>query len=305
VLGRIFTRVATGSNTPTLAEGGGGQAVSFLTATPPAQDARAAMAANPRVRDDVVVAGEGSGTPAAVLAVVAAGGLTAGNSSTPQAHSAAAAFSVSLDGLAAPQHLVVGLLDPSVVGNGFDQLRFRVTREGVDVVDQTFASGAAAAAYFDDRPLDLGLIGTDVVDTLDLEFHLDVTTTSASDGFAARFLVANATPGSGARFRAGDANGDGSVNFADLVSLAQHYNAVDGQRTWAEGDFTWDGKVNFADLVALAQHYNTAAADIVPASIASDFVAAQAAAVPEPTGLSLCALAAAGTLLRRRRRRCA
>jgi len=52
---------------------------------------------------------------------------------------------------------------------------------------------------------------------------------------------------------AGDANGDGKVDFADLLTLAQHYGKSGAD--WGEGDFNYDGKVNFGDLLALAQNY--------------------------------------------------
>ena len=54
----------------------------------------------------------------------------------------------------------------------------------------------------------------------------------------------------------GDANLDQSVGFADLVSLAQNYNA--NGRSWTHGDFDYDAAatVGFADLVSLAQNYN-------------------------------------------------
>lgn len=75
----------------------------------------------------------------------------------------------------------------------------------------------------------------------------------------------------------GDTNFDGSVNFADLVTLAQHYNSTTGE--WATGDFTGDRRVNFADLLLLAQHYGQSDA---PA----------AAVVPEPGLGALIGLAA-------------
>jgi hypothetical protein len=51
----------------------------------------------------------------------------------------------------------------------------------------------------------------------------------------------------------GDANGDRSVDFGDLVVLAQNYNATTSD--YAKGDFNHDGKVDFNDLVTLAQNY--------------------------------------------------
>jgi hypothetical protein len=64
-------------------------------------------------------------------------------------------------------------------------------------------------------------------------------------------------PGAGFDFTvlAGDANHDRTVDFNDLVPLAQHYNG-DGGALWADGDFTADGLVDFNDLVLLAQNYN-------------------------------------------------
>jgi hypothetical protein len=53
----------------------------------------------------------------------------------------------------------------------------------------------------------------------------------------------------------GDANYDHTVDFNDLVILAQNYNTTG--KTWSQGDFNGDGKVDFNDLTLLAQHYNT------------------------------------------------
>ena len=92
----------------------------------------------------------------------------------------------------------------------------------------------------------------------------------------------------------GDATLDGSVDFNDLVKLAQHYNIDDGNRSWAEGDFNHDGNVDFNDLVRLAQHYNMSAVD--GSGFSQEFQAAMTAAeVPEPSagvalllGISIC-----------------
>lgn len=76
---------------------------------------------------------------------------------------------------------------------------------------------------------------------------------------------------------AGDVNLDGTVGFADLVAVAQHYGVSDPSLTWTQGDVTYDGKVGFADLVAVAQGYGkTLAAAPVPAALPPTPVVAEA-----------------------------
>jgi hypothetical protein len=102
--------------------------------------------------------------------------------------------------------------------------------------------------------------------------------------------------------KAGDATLDGSVDFNDLVKVAQHYNDVSGNRTWFEGDLNYDGNVDFNDLVLLAQTYNTALpAGPVPAAVSADWAMALAS-VPEPGSLGAIGLVGVAVWGRRRKR---
>ena len=51
----------------------------------------------------------------------------------------------------------------------------------------------------------------------------------------------------------GDANGDGTVAFKDILILARNYGRVGA--TWVQGDFDGDGLVGFDDFVILARNY--------------------------------------------------
>jgi autotransporter-associated beta strand protein len=101
----------------------------------------------------------------------------------------------------------------------------------------------------------------------------------------------------------GDATLDGTVDFNDLVKLAQDYNTTvpAGESGWYHGDFNYDDKVDFNDLVKLAQNYNGSLPVAVTSpsgAIFNDELARALASVPEPSLLGLL-----GTLLVARRRR--
>jgi hypothetical protein len=83
----------------------------------------------------------------------------------------------------------------------------------------------------------------------------------------------------------GDANRDRSVDFNDLVALAQNYNTPG--KTYAQGDFTGDGSVDFNDLVVLAQHYNTSLA--APSAAVAGGALALLSATPMPSLASVVA----------------
>lgn len=90
-------------------------------------------------------------------------------------------------------------------------------------------------------------------------------------------------------FFSGDTNGDGVVDFSDLSTLLLHYNQPG---TFATGDFDNSGVVDFSDLSALLLNYNQHA----PTSLS-------AAAVPEPSTLTLGIFAASTLALTYRRQR--
>jgi len=73
----------------------------------------------------------------------------------------------------------------------------------------------------------------------------------------------------------GDANLDGTVNFDDLLIVAQHYGKSGGQ-AFTDGDFNADGGVGFDDLLVLAQNYGQTGG-----------AGAIAVPVPEPSGLAV------------------
>jgi autotransporter-associated beta strand protein len=103
---------------------------------------------------------------------------------------------------------------------------------------------------------------------------------------------------------AGDTDVNLSVNFDDLLTLAQNYSASATDKVWAQGDFNYDGFVNFDDLLGLAQNYggSAIAAEALASNFGAEFAGDWAAAmsmVPEPTSISLLA---GGLLLTRRRR---
>jgi hypothetical protein len=101
----------------------------------------------------------------------------------------------------------------------------------------------------------------------------------------------------------GDTDLDATVGFADLLSLAQSYNAAG---SWVNGDSDYNGLIEFGDLLSMAQNYGSSLlADgsvltdaAAAASFSSDWARARSM-VPEPAMLAVLA-GACVSLLRRR-----
>lgn len=101
----------------------------------------------------------------------------------------------------------------------------------------------------------------------------------------------------------GDADGDGTVSFDDLLVLAQNYGSAGD---FTEGDFNQDGMIDFDDLLILAQRYGSGSlidasteSPLVGNAFASDWALARTM-VPEPATL-VCGVGTIGMLTRRRR----
>ncbi len=90
----------------------------------------------------------------------------------------------------------------------------------------------------------------------------------------------------------GDADGNGAVNFQDLLALARQFGT--SQVNWAGGDFNYDGLADARDLSLLARNYSDADHS---QNLAVDWELARSI-VPEPT----IAWAVALLVLRRSRR---
>ncbi|MFZ5829482.1 MAG: PEP-CTERM sorting domain-containing protein [Planctomycetota bacterium] len=183
-------RVVVGGAPPSLDSAMGVEAVAFGTGLPQAADVLPLLDANPIVKSAFV-----GPCPSDFMALmVLGGGYPTGNTNgSPHEFTGQLDLQFDLGGLASPQNLRVGLLDPVGTGSGFDSLTFSIVREGATVVEETFTSLGDALTYFDDNLLDLGPIGDGVGadGILDLTFKMALTISGVGDSFYTNFVVGN------------------------------------------------------------------------------------------------------------------
>lgn len=81
----------------------------------------------------------------------------------------------------------------------------------------------------------------------------------AGNGNAAIAVNNSNTPSSKLFVLSGDLNHSGSVDFADLLIVAQNYNQAGQTFATGNADYSVDGLVTFSDLLIVAQNYGTTA----------------------------------------------
>ena len=125
------------------------------------------------------------GPSATILGYGAQGGAGLAGANGAQTLSSSEQFTLNASGLSG--HLAVGLVGSQVLGSGFSSLSFTATVGGVTVMNQSFATAAAAQAFFANQVLDLGAFQH--VDGLIVSLGLTLTTSTAGDGFSEAFLL--------------------------------------------------------------------------------------------------------------------
>ena len=136
-----------------------------------------------------------------------------------------------------------------LTGNGWTDNEMDFTKPvdpSLTLADFNGISAADAIALYDGSG---GGTGFDLEDVgLEWIQYIKVTSSGGEiDAFADVAPVAPATP-------AWDVNGDGTVNYLDLIRVGNHYGES-GSTGWIPEDINADGVVNYLDLIVIGNHY--------------------------------------------------
>jgi hypothetical protein len=186
------SRTAVGELAPDPIIAVGLQSAAFATALPSDVDSQAALEDNPNVDLNFDVGGTSD-----MLGLVVLGGAYSQNGSgILQTYTSNAAFVLDMTSLLGnSQDLLVGLLDPTALGVGFDTLMFQIEIEGSTVIDEMFTDLGDALTYFDDQTLNLGTWADWISDDniMDVAFALSLTTDDLGAGFSSDLIFGNST----------------------------------------------------------------------------------------------------------------
>jgi hypothetical protein len=229
----------------------GAESAAFAVGLPSPADYNAFFEGNSQARGAFNLTGMATSE---VLALVTMGAGYAPGATGARTYSSSASFEIDLDLLTQErQDMVLAFLDPVASGAGFDSLMFQVSREGDLVINETFNTIAAATAFFDDQVEILGSNAVDMVQgTLSLEFELMLTTNDAGAGFAFDMLFGNTTLG--IRPITADFDSDGDVDGNDFLTWQRGLGIG---TTLAAGDADGNGAVDVADLQIWKDQFGT------------------------------------------------
>jgi hypothetical protein len=128
------------------------------------------------------------------------GGYSAGGT-TSQTATSQFSETVDLTKLASRTDLEVGLLGGVGSGTGVTDIEFDLMADGVAVLTKSFASAAAAQAYFTDNAIDLGSLASGAAlgaDSLTLSAVISVTSDAGHSGFYGGLVLGESSPAMGA-----------------------------------------------------------------------------------------------------------
>lgn len=202
------SRAAAISAFPALALADGLQAAAYAVGMPLSSDVTTAVAGNPHAAQMV-------GGGADVLGMMLLGGsYSFSGAGTSQTYVSSSTFKIDLTQLSSNQDLQLAVLDATKTGTGFDTLRLEVIREGVSVLDTTYADVTSTLGLMNDFVFNLDDIETGIADNmLDVTVRVNVTTDELGAGFQSYFLLANSPLAP----YDGDFNNDHGVDAADYV----------------------------------------------------------------------------------------
>jgi hypothetical protein len=168
----------------TLANAASLEAAAFATGLPTQSDVASALIGNP---DAMAVLGNHADFLGSVVLGAASAGELAGLTLT---NTSRTSFHLDMSAIADPRDLVIGVLDTEAAGAG--TLSVQVYGESsLDYFEETFDDLAEAAAFFDDRVLNLGDWTMGLSGTLDVELVLSFTSADPTGRFAVNMLLAN------------------------------------------------------------------------------------------------------------------
>jgi hypothetical protein len=168
-----------------------GQALAIETGAPSAASAALVLNANPAIKAMF-------GLKPLVYGIGELGGGYSSAGAAGQSTTSEVDATLAGPALSATGHLVLGAYGGVALGGGVTGVTFDLYANGVDVLSQSFASGAAAQAWFTDRAIDLGALSTLVSGgVLALRAVMTVTSTSAGSGFYGGLVVGDPPQASG------------------------------------------------------------------------------------------------------------